>query len=213
MPSIRSPARPSSRQRPSGLTSSRSSEWTCTSLEKSQRTRKGSSRCCTRPAEIRMGRWPAFESRGPALFSVPLSAATCSFPFYTRSSPVLVGSALVRVNCVALRMNLPPAEIHGVASFYAMFSLSPARTIVAHVCDDIACMARGAGALCAELEKSLGPAESANARSRATWRRGPCLGLCERSPAALISSAGETPRECVVAPATANTIQSALHDC
>ena len=31
------------------------------------------------------------------------------------------------VNYVALRLNLPPAEIHGVASFYAMFSLSSAR--------------------------------------------------------------------------------------
>ncbi len=116
------------------------------------------------------------------------------------------------VNYVALRLNLPPAEIHGVASFYAMFSLSPRAPIVAHVCDDVACLARGAEALCAELEKNLGPAESSNARSRATWLRGPCLGLCERAPAALISAAGEAPRECVVAPATLNSIQSALHD-
>ena len=116
------------------------------------------------------------------------------------------------VNYVALRLNLPPAEIHGVASFYSMFSLVPRAPIVAHVCDDIACLARGAEALCAELKKNLGPAESSNARSRATWRRGPCLGLCERAPAALISTAGEAPRESVVAPATLNSIQSALHD-
>ena len=116
------------------------------------------------------------------------------------------------LNYVALRMNLPPAEIYGVASFYAMFSLSPRPPIVAHVCDDIACLARGAGALCEELEEKLGGAGSPDVQNRATWLRSPCLGLCERAPAAIISVAGETPREFVVAPATSNSIQSALHD-
>ena len=116
------------------------------------------------------------------------------------------------LNYVALRLNLPPAEIHGVASFYAMFSLSPRAPIVAHVCDDIACLARGAQALCTELEKNLGPTGSSTSQNHATWLRCPCLGLCERAPAALISAAGESARECVVAPATPSAIQSALRD-
>ncbi len=114
------------------------------------------------------------------------------------------------LNYAALRLNLPPAEIHGVASFYAMFSLVPRAPIVAHVCDDIACLTRGAEALCRELERNLGPAGSSGAQNGATWQRSPCLGLCERAPAALISAAGELPQEHVVAPATANSIQSAL---
>lgn len=116
------------------------------------------------------------------------------------------------LNYVALRLNLPPAEIHGVASFYVMFSLSPRTPIVAHVCDDIACLARGAQALCTELEKHLGPPGSSNAQNHVTWLRSPCLGLCERAPAALISAAGESPRERVVAPATSSSIQSTLRD-
>ena len=116
------------------------------------------------------------------------------------------------LNYVAVRMNLPPAEIYGVASFYAMFSLSPRAPIVAHVCDDIACLARGAGELCMQLEKYLGPAGSSSAQNHAVWLRSPCLGLCERAPAALISAAGESPREYVLAPATSSSIQSALHD-
>lgn len=116
------------------------------------------------------------------------------------------------LNYVALRMNLPPAEIHGVASFYAMFSLVPRAPIVAHVCDDIACLARGAHALCAELEKNLGPAGSSSKQNRATWLRSPCLGMCERAPAVLVSAAGEAPRECVFAPATSERIQSALQE-
>ncbi len=116
------------------------------------------------------------------------------------------------LNYVALRMSLPPADIHGVASFYAMFSLVPRAPIVAHVCDDIACLARGAHALCAELEMSVGRSGSSGPQKCATWLRSPCLGLCERAPAALISSAGEVSRECVVAPATFESIQSALHE-
>ncbi len=116
------------------------------------------------------------------------------------------------LNYVALRLNLPPAEIYGVASFYTMFSLCPRAPIVARVCDDIACLTSGADALCLELERELGPAGSSSAQRNSTWLRTPCLGLCERAPAALISAAGEVPRECIVAPATANSIQSALSD-
>ncbi len=116
------------------------------------------------------------------------------------------------VNYVALRLNLPPAEIYGVASFYAMFSLSPRAPIVAHVCDDIVCLTRGAEALCVELEKNFGPAGSSSLGNRATWFRSPCLGLCERAPVALISAAGDAPQERVVAPASSNSTQLALHN-
>ena len=62
------------------------------------------------------------------------------------------------LNYASLRLGVPPAEAHGVASFYEMFSLAPRPPVVAHVCDDIACITRGAGPLCAELEHKLGPA-------------------------------------------------------
>jgi NADH-quinone oxidoreductase subunit F len=114
------------------------------------------------------------------------------------------------INYVASRLDLPPAEIHGVASFYAMFSLAPRPHVVAHVCDDLACLIRGAGSLCAQLEKKLGPAGKPDAAGNSTWLRSPCLGLCERAPAALITASGETPREFTLAPATPDSIVSAL---
>jgi NADH-quinone oxidoreductase subunit F len=110
------------------------------------------------------------------------------------------------VNYTATRLDVPPAEVHSVASFYGMFSLTPRAPVVAHVCDDIACMTRGAGALCAAMEKRLGPADGA------TWLRGPCLGLCERAPAALVTAAGENPRERVLAPATSDALLSLIRD-
>jgi len=111
--------------------------------------------------------------------------------------------SLGAVNEVARRMDIAPAEIHGVASFYGMFSLSPRAPVVAHVCDDIACLARGADQLCSALEHTEWPEGT-------TWQRSGCLGLCERAPAALIVAAGETAGEWVLAPATADGIQSCL---
>jgi len=114
------------------------------------------------------------------------------------------------LNYASLKLGVPPAEAHGVASFYEMFSLTPRPPVVAHVCDDIACMTRGAGALCAELERKLGPAGKPCVGGKAIWQRSSCLGLCERAPGALITAAGETPRERVIAPAKAEGISSTL---
>jgi len=114
------------------------------------------------------------------------------------------------VNYVALRLNVAPAEIHGVASFYGMFSLQPRPPVVAHVCDDIACLARGADRLCADLESKLGPPGSPCAEGGATWLRSQCLGLCERSPAALVILAGGQCHAQVLAPASLDAVQSWL---
>jgi NADH-quinone oxidoreductase subunit F len=114
------------------------------------------------------------------------------------------------INYLALRLNVPPAEIYGVASFYGMFSLAPRAPVVVHVCDDIACMTAGAKELCAALEKQLGPAGSPDSSGRTTWLKSPCLGLCERAPAALVTRAGETPSESVLAPATVEGLQASL---
>ncbi|MFE5161622.1 NAD(P)H-dependent oxidoreductase subunit E [Streptomyces sp. NPDC056697] len=105
------------------------------------------------------------------------------------------------------RLTVPPAEGYGVATFYAMFAVKPRPATVVHVCTDLACVARGSARVCAELERDLGPAGSAG--SGAVWQPSPCLGLCERAPAALAIRAGEAPRAAVVAPATAEAVADA----
>lgn len=77
-----------------------------------------------------------------------------------------------------------------------MFSLKPRPATVLHVCTDLACMAAGAQQLCEGVESRLGPG------SGVTVQRGPCLGLCERAPAALAVRAGDPVRTAVAAPAT-----------
>jgi NADH-quinone oxidoreductase subunit F len=116
------------------------------------------------------------------------------------------------LNYLALRMDVAPAEVYGVASFYGMFSLEPRPRVVAHVCDDIACVTQGSEKVCAELERNLGPANSSCSGDRAIWLRSQCLGLCERAPAALITSAGEKPAERVLAPASADAVQSLIEN-
>jgi NADH-quinone oxidoreductase subunit F len=90
------------------------------------------------------------------------------------------------------RLTVPPAEGYGVATFYAMFSVRPRPATVLHVCTDLACAAAGADRLCAALPDMTGVAV----------QRGPCLGLCERAPAALAVRAGDPVRTAVAAPAT-----------
>jgi NADH-quinone oxidoreductase subunit F len=116
------------------------------------------------------------------------------------------------INYVALRLDVAPAEVYGVASFYGMFSLRVRPPVVARVCDDIACVTHGAHQLCAELEGVLGPAGSACSGAHAVWLRSQCLGLCERAPAALVTVAGEQSHERVLAPASAGAVQSLIND-
>ena len=114
------------------------------------------------------------------------------------------------LNYACRRLNVPPAEAFGVADFYALFSLKPRPPRVVHVCDDIACLTRGAAELCEKLEQTLGPAGSSTSAGDAAWLRSPCLGLCERAPAALVSTASEQPWEKVFAPADPAAVTTAL---
>ncbi len=86
------------------------------------------------------------------------------------------------------RLTVPPSEAYGVATFYAMFSVRPRPATVLHVCTDLACAAAGAPKLCEAAEARLGPGSGVQVE------RGPCLGLCERAPAALVVRAGESAR-------------------
>ena len=101
------------------------------------------------------------------------------------------------------RLSIPPADAYGVARFYGLFSTTPRPPIVAHVCDDIACRLAGAEDVCADLGRALGPAGEPALDGEATWLRSPCLGRCERAPAALFTVAGTLPETIAAAPVDA----------
>jgi NADH-quinone oxidoreductase subunit F len=114
------------------------------------------------------------------------------------------------LNYICRRLTIPPAEAYGVATFYALFSLEPQPPVVAHICTDVACMPRGSKELCANLERLIGPEGQHAGNGQAIWLESPCLGMCERAPAALVTVAGEEPHEHSVAPADAQDVASLL---
>ncbi len=114
------------------------------------------------------------------------------------------------LNYVCRRLAVPPAEAYGVATFYALFATKARPPAVAHVCDDIACRLAGAEELCTDLERAIGPAGEAARDGQVAWLRSPCLGLCERAPAAMFTIAGEEPVRETAAPVDAAAIVGRL---
>jgi len=77
------------------------------------------------------------------------------------------------------RLTIPPAEAYGVATFYALFDVDGPGGSTVHVCDDIVCSQYGAEDLCAALDES-----------GTGYERSPCLGQCDRAPAAMFHQPG-----------------------
>lgn len=109
------------------------------------------------------------------------------------------------LNYVGRRLSVAPADVYSVATFYSLFSTHPRPRRVVHVCTDIACEAKGSRELCASLEQKLGPAGSVSG-----WKHGPCLGVCERAPAAFAVEAGDPPVEHVLGPTNTNEVLRAI---
>ncbi|HSM46161.1 MAG TPA: NAD(P)H-dependent oxidoreductase subunit E, partial [Acidimicrobiia bacterium] len=77
------------------------------------------------------------------------------------------------------RLTIPPAEAYGVATFYALFDVGGSGGPSIHVCDDIVCAQYGAEELCTALDEA-----------GADYERSPCLGQCDRAPAAMFHQPG-----------------------
>ena len=110
----------------------------------------------------------------------------------------------------AAALDVAPADAYGVATFYALFSTTPRAPRVVHVCDDIACICAGAESLCATLESTFGPPGTPGSDGTTTWLRSPCLGLCDRAPAVLVTAAGNPPAARALAPVTAHRLASLI---
>lgn len=93
---------------------------------------------------------------------------------------------------ISRRLQVPPAEVYSVATFYALISTEYRPPTVAHVCDDIAC----------------GPELLAALGDRADVAASPCLGQCDRRPAVYMQRAGTD--DAVIAPATPEAVEAAL---
>ncbi len=97
---------------------------------------------------------------------------------------------------ISRRLDVPPAEIYSVATFYALLTTEKRPTRVAHVCDDTACRATGGERVLEAFE------------GRDDVLASPCLGQCDFGSAAFVQRAGD--RDVVIAPADPGAVEAAL---
>ena len=114
------------------------------------------------------------------------------------------------LNYACTRLTIPPADAYGVATFYALLAVEPRPARVVHVCEDLACRCHGSEDLIAQVEERFGGEGELSDDGSSTWYRSPCLGQCDRAPAAMLTVAGDDPQECVAAPTAAADVLGLL---
>lgn len=84
---------------------------------------------------------------------------------------------------VAGRLELPPAHVKGVVTFYTLFNQRPVGQHQVWVCKTLPCALRGAGGILAHCEKRLGihPGET-TPDGKFTLRTAECLASCGTAP-------------------------------
>lgn len=90
---------------------------------------------------------------------------------------------------VATSLDLSPAKVYGVASFYANFALMPKGKYIVHVCDGTACHVKGSGAVKDALQKKLGLTDENTTTKDMmfTVEAVSCLGACGLAPVITIN--------------------------
>ena len=74
------------------------------------------------------------------------------------------------------RVHRPFAEVYGVASFFALLAASDHPMVEVRLCNGVPCILAGAEQL----------AETLQQQTSLTWHWFPCIGQCDRAPAALV---------------------------
>ncbi len=89
---------------------------------------------------------------------------------------------------ISEQMNIPAAEIFGVATFYSMFRLKPQGRHVIRVCKGTACHVSGANTILGAVRENLklGAKEDTTADGLFTVMEVACLGCCSLAPVIMI---------------------------
>lgn len=88
---------------------------------------------------------------------------------------------------VARELDVPPAHVYTVATFYKSFSLAPRGRHICTVCMGTACHVRGGAAILEHFERKLGISAGETAPGREyTLERVNCLGACALAPLAVV---------------------------
>jgi NADH-quinone oxidoreductase E subunit len=88
---------------------------------------------------------------------------------------------------VAGYLELAPADVEGVATFYTMYNKAPIGKYHVEVCHNIVCMALGADQLIEHIGSKLGVEKGETTPDRRfTLNGAECLGACANAPCMMI---------------------------
>jgi NADH-quinone oxidoreductase subunit E len=91
------------------------------------------------------------------------------------------------LEAAARELDVPPAHVYSVATFYKSFSLEPRGRHLCTVCMGTACHVRGGTAILEHFERKLGIRAGETSPSREyTLERVNCLGACALAPLAVV---------------------------
>jgi len=94
------------------------------------------------------------------------------------------------IEMVAAHLDLPTAQVYGVATFYNQFRFNPPGKYPIKVCLGTACHVRGGEIILENFERKLGIKEGETTEDREfSIERVACVGCCALAPVALV---GET---------------------
>ena len=85
-----------------------------------------------------------------------------------------------RIEWISEALNVPYAEIYGVASFYSLFRWEPSAGPEVHVCTDVMCTLKSGDSLYDDLTR-------ASVDQTFTVASVTCLGRCDAAPACLVN--------------------------
>jgi NADH-quinone oxidoreductase subunit E len=87
------------------------------------------------------------------------------------------------IQFVAHKLDLPPAHVQGVVTFYTLFNQHPVGKHQVWVCRTLPCALRGSGAILEHCEKKLGiHAGETTKDGKVTLRTAECLASCGTAP-------------------------------
>ena len=97
--------------------------------------------------------------------------------------------SLETMELMSERLDVPVSEIYGVATFYALFSLTPKGEYVISVCTGTACYVKGAQLVLDEVKKQLGiESGETTPDGKFSIQDTRCLGCCGLAPVMVINN-------------------------
>ncbi len=91
------------------------------------------------------------------------------------------------IRAVAVELDLPPARVYGVVTFYDLYHQRPVGRHRIRVCTNLPCALRGAGEILEAVRGKLGVEEDeVSPDGRCSFVHFECLGACEAAPMMMV---------------------------